>query len=267
MSASIKHYALIGAACIVALAAFAIYFYSTHTADNAAALTSQANALTAASSGKSASLAASSSNGKRVYEKPLWSDLTQLQQRALGPLVQEWNSLDGAHKAKWLQLSEKFAMMTPAQQERFHERMRDWVTLTPEQRRQVRENFWRAKALAPDQKSAQWEQYQQLPEDQKKKLAADNASKKQVATLPSALPSSAAKSKSAPVIVKPKTGMAATKPHIIPLSPLPAATGLVPVVVPSMAPAANSAPAPAANATPAPAPAAGSAPPAAPTVK
>jgi hypothetical protein len=116
--------------------------------------------------------------------KPLWSDLTPAQQQALAPLAEEWDKLEAFRKNKWLAIGNKFGSMKPDEQQRMQERMRDWVVLTPEQRRVARENYVRAKTLKPDQKSVQWEQYQQLPEEQKKKLAEDARSKKQVTTLP-----------------------------------------------------------------------------------
>lgn len=117
--------------------------------------------------------------------KPRWSDLSPAQKQALAPLESEWADLDAARRKKWLVIGNKFATMTPDEQQRIQDRMRDWVRLTPEQRRIARENYIRAKTLKPDQKSAQWEQYQQLPEEEKKKLAAETPVKKHVATLPS----------------------------------------------------------------------------------
>lgn len=116
--------------------------------------------------------------------KPRWADLSPTQKQALAPLESEWDNLDTFRKNKWLVIGNKFASMKPDEQQRVQDRMRDWVRLTPEQRRMARENYLRAQKLKPDQKSAQWEQYQQLPEEQKKKLAADAAGKKHVATLP-----------------------------------------------------------------------------------
>jgi hypothetical protein len=116
--------------------------------------------------------------------KPLWTELTPAQQQALAPLASEWDKLDSFRKNKWLAIGNKYASMKPDEQRRVQERMRDWVKLTPEQRRIARESYARAKTLNPSQKSAHWEQYQQLPEDQRKKLAADAAAKKPVATLP-----------------------------------------------------------------------------------
>ena len=118
--------------------------------------------------------------------KPLWSELTPAQQQALAPLATEWDKVDTLRKKKWLEIGNKFASMKPDEQQRIQERMREWVRLTPEQRRVARESFARTKKLDADQKSAKWQEYQQLPEEQKKKLAADDAEKKHVANLPTA---------------------------------------------------------------------------------
>ena len=117
--------------------------------------------------------------------RPLWHELTPTQQQALAPLASEWNTLDSFRKNKWLAIGNKFTRMSPDEQQRIQERMRDWVALTPEQRRVARESYVRTKKLDSDQKSAHWEKYQQLSDEQKKKLAAGAAAKKPVATLPS----------------------------------------------------------------------------------
>jgi hypothetical protein len=95
--------------------------------------------------------------------------------------------MEPVRKQKWLEIANRFSSMKPDEQARVHERMRDWVKMTPEERRVVRENYTRTKKIDPGQKTQQWEQYQQLPEEQKKQLAADAANaraKKQVANLP-----------------------------------------------------------------------------------
>lgn len=143
--------------------------------------------LTASPPGQaSAAINPSPSRQPAAKSKPLWSDLTPAQQQALSPLAAEWDRLEPARKSKWLVIGNKYASMTPDEQQRIQERMRDWVKLTPQQRRMVRENYARAKTLNPDQKSAHWEKYQQLPEEQKQKLAADSESRKRVVTQPSA---------------------------------------------------------------------------------
>jgi Protein of unknown function (DUF3106) len=129
--------------------------------------------------------------------RPLWVELTPVQQQALAPLSTEWDKIDATRKKKWLEIGNGFTSKKPEEQARIQERMREWVKLTPEQRHTARESYARTKKLSSDQKTAQWQQYQQLPEEQKKKLAADSASKKHVATLP---PASQAKVKSIPPI-------------------------------------------------------------------
>ena len=124
---------------------------------------------------------------QKPLDKPLWATLSRPQQVALEPLAGEWDRMEGVRKQKWLEIANRFASMKPDEQARVHERMREWVKLTPEQRRVARENYTLSKKIDAGQKSEQWEKYQQLPEEQKKQLAAEAASaraKKQVANLP-----------------------------------------------------------------------------------
>jgi hypothetical protein len=127
---------------------------------------------------------ATKSVGKTQIANPNWKDLSTAQQQALAPLSTVWDGLDNFHKAKWLVMARRFPAMKPDEQNRIQERMRAWVALTPEQRRVARESYARTKKLDTNQKSEQWQQYQQLPEDQKQKLAAE-AAKSKVAALPS----------------------------------------------------------------------------------
>lgn len=127
---------------------------------------------------------ASKSASKAQVSNPNWKDLSTAQQQALAPLSTVWDGLDNFHKAKWLVMARRFPAMKPDEQNRIQERMRAWVALTPEQRRVARESYARAKKLDTNQKSEQWQQYQQLPEEQKKTLAAE-AAKSKVAALPS----------------------------------------------------------------------------------
>jgi hypothetical protein len=127
--------------------------------------------------------------------KPLWSELTPAQQQALAPLASEWDKMGSARKGKWLVIGNKYGSMKPEEQQRVQARMREWIKLTPEQRRIARESYARAKKLNPNQKSEHWETYQQLPEEQKQKLAADAASKKRLATMPSEQSQSQSKGK------------------------------------------------------------------------
>jgi len=118
-------------------------------------------------------------------DKPLWRSLTPAQQTALQPLQAEWDQMDGVRKQKWLQLANRFATLKPEEQARVHERMRAWAKLTPEQRELARETYTRTRKIAPEQKNATWETYQQLPEEQKKKLAASATARKTPRVVPS----------------------------------------------------------------------------------
>lgn len=154
------------------------------TASATASMTSQPAPLAKKpDSAKPASKLAPRSDTRPVEKS--WTQLTAPQQAALMPLANEWNKLEPLRKQKWLEIANRFANMDLEEQERVHERMREWVQLTPEQRRLVRENYARSKKIEAGFKSEQWELYQQLPEEQKQKLAADAAKKKQLAMPPS----------------------------------------------------------------------------------
>lgn len=118
--------------------------------------------------------------------RPRWAELTPAQQLALQPLAAEWDRIDGPRKKKWLEIGSKFGNLKQDQQARLQERMREWAKLTPDQRRVARESYSRTKKLNSSEKSAEWQHYQQLPEEQKKKLAEEASVKKRVANLPPA---------------------------------------------------------------------------------
>lgn len=115
---------------------------------------------------------------------PTWTELSPAQKTALAPLSGEWDKLGRLRKQKWLQIANKYATMKPDEQRRAQERMTEWVRMTPEQHRTVRENYARAKRLAPQQKASKWEEYKQLPEEQKKQLANQPPPKKPLAKPP-----------------------------------------------------------------------------------
>lgn len=119
--------------------------------------------------------------------KPMWKDLSPPQQVALDPLKGEWDRMESVRKQKWLDIANRYSSMKPDEQVRMQERMRAWTRLTPDERRVARENYTLSKKIDKSQKSAEWEKYQQLPEEEKKKLALDAAAaKKQVTNLPPA---------------------------------------------------------------------------------
>lgn len=120
-----------------------------------------------------------------IADKPFWKELSRPQQVALDPLKGEWDHMETVRKQKWLDIANRYSSMKPDEQLRVQERMRDWIKLTPEERRLARENYTLSKKIDKSKKSVEWEKYQQLPEEEKKKLALDAAvAKKQVTNLP-----------------------------------------------------------------------------------
>lgn len=108
---------------------------------------------------------------RKALDKPLWRDLSNAQRLALAPLESEWDRMEGPRKRRWIEVSARFGSLDAAEQQRVHERMRQWMKLTPKQRDLARENFSKTNKLAQGDKAANWENYKQLSAEQKRKLA------------------------------------------------------------------------------------------------
>jgi hypothetical protein len=102
----------------------------------------------------------------------LWQNLKGSQQKALAPLAPYWSQLSAAQKNKWLAMSNNFDNLSAKEQTVLHERMADWASLSPQQRAQARLNFNETKTLGTETKKTQWEAYQALSPEDRKKLAA-----------------------------------------------------------------------------------------------
>jgi hypothetical protein len=102
--------------------------------------------------------------------KPLWAELKPEQQTALTPLQPEWLKMSEAQKRKWLEVSKNYGKLSPDDKTKLQARMSEWAKLSPEQRAQARINFSQAKKLSTDEKQKQWQAYQALSPDEKKKL-------------------------------------------------------------------------------------------------
>jgi len=107
-----------------------------------------------------------------VSSKPAWKDLSPAQQQALQPLAQYWPRLSEERKRKWLVISKNYPTLPATEQAKLHRRMSEWATLSQQQRTQARVNFTEVKKLSAEQKAAQWEAYQALSPEEKRKLAA-----------------------------------------------------------------------------------------------
>jgi hypothetical protein len=118
-----------------------------------------------------------------------WQNLTQSQKKALAPLAPHWAQISIAQRNKWLVMSNNFDNLSPREQATLHNRMADWAALSPQQRAQARLSFNETKTLGSDQKKSQWEAYQALSQDDRKKLAAQQTTKIQGAATASQAPS------------------------------------------------------------------------------
>ncbi len=109
---------------------------------------------------------------KASTAKSKWNELTTVQQQALEPLAPHWSSLSEGQRNKWLAISKNFANLPDYEKSTMHSRMAEWATLTPQQRIQARLNFGETNRLPQVEKKAQWQAYQSLPDDEKRKLGA-----------------------------------------------------------------------------------------------
>jgi len=101
-----------------------------------------------------------------------WQSLQSSQKKALAPLAPHWAQISPAQRKKWLAMSNNFDNLSTKEQAILHERMAEWASLSPQQRAQARLNFNQTKTLDADAKKTQWEAYQALSPEDKKKLAA-----------------------------------------------------------------------------------------------
>lgn len=106
-----------------------------------------------------------------AQSKPAWKDLTPAQRQALQPLAPHWDRLDARRKLKWLALSKNYPTLSSEEQVKLHLRMSNWATLSQRQRDQARQNFKEIKGLSPERKASEWEAYQALSPEEKRKLA------------------------------------------------------------------------------------------------
>jgi hypothetical protein len=101
-----------------------------------------------------------------------WSRLSAAEHVALAPFASQWDSFSEERKRKWLKIASRYPKLSPDAQKRLHDRMTEWAHMSPDQRRTARENYQVSKELPREARQNAWKAYQQLPEDQKERLAA-----------------------------------------------------------------------------------------------
>lgn len=100
-----------------------------------------------------------------------WKNLTLKQKQALAPLEGKWDSLTEQQQKKWLTISDTFLQLTDDEQLTMHGRMSEWASLSAKQRSEARFNFNSTLSLPIEDKRAQWQAYQSLPERDKQQLS------------------------------------------------------------------------------------------------
>lgn len=107
-----------------------------------------------------------------INAHPTWTELSPAHQRVLAPLQPLWDTIPELNRRKWQRIADRYPTLKPEEQARLQTRMAEWVSMTPQERRLARENYQITRTLPAEKKAEAWDRYQQLPEEQKKKLAA-----------------------------------------------------------------------------------------------
>lgn len=192
---------------------------------------------------------------------PGWSTLTTAQKEVLYPLAERWALLSEVQKRHWVNLAGTFKTLSPDEQHKMVARITDWASLSTQQRSQARLNYAAASSrLTSDTKRAQWEAYQALAPEEKKRLASKAAPKpagaatalrpvspRKLAKVPAAAASVNASPANLPKI-PPVTDFHVTQalPVSVPLQAVVVETApvSVPVAVPASLPPLDATPAP-----------------------
>jgi len=102
---------------------------------------------------------------------PTWQSLSPQQRATLAPLQNDWATIDGPRKAKWLDIAARYPKLPPSEQERLQARMSEWARMTPSERARARLNYQEVKQLPQQERQDKWQAYQALPENQRQELA------------------------------------------------------------------------------------------------
>ncbi|AOK17326.1 hypothetical protein WT26_15805 [Burkholderia cepacia] len=224
--------------CVIAIAVSYVATYPRfHPQPEAVAVATNAPALASAAIALTADLAP-----LPAAAGPLsWARLTPAQHAALAPFADQWDGFSDARKRKWLKIASRFAKLTPDDQKRLQDRMTEWARMTPEQRRVARENYQSAKELSAQARERAWKAYQQLPEEQKERLAA--AERRRRPSVVSAPPTVA--DRDVRRLVNAHEHPASGASVVLPAPPAPSSAAAPPVVASATAGAAPTTAAPA----------------------
>lgn len=128
-----------------------------------------------------------------VFAAQNWKNLSKENQEFLFEMRAQWDKLPETDQKKWLKVAERYKTSPPEKQEKMRQRVAAWAQLTPEERRIARENFRALKAKQSEGRSANWESYQTLDEEQRVRLKDEQKLKRrQTQTNPTLPPGAAA---------------------------------------------------------------------------
>jgi hypothetical protein len=100
-----------------------------------------------------------------------WVQLPDSQKEILAPLESDWSSITKDQKKKWVEVANRYPQMVDTEKSILQSRMSEWANLSPEQRRAARDNYLRSLKFSPEKKAEAWHAYQQLSDEDKKRLA------------------------------------------------------------------------------------------------
>ena len=101
-----------------------------------------------------------------------WQALTPAQRQALAPLERDWSGIDAQRKQKWVQIADRYPSMPPQERARIAERMNEWARLTPAERGEMRLRYQETRQVPAPDRSAKWQEYQNLTPDARQQFAA-----------------------------------------------------------------------------------------------
>ncbi len=100
-----------------------------------------------------------------------WNTLSEDQRSVLTPLEEDWGSLSLNRQKKWVEVANFYPKMEEADRITLQSRMSAWAGLSTKERQRARDNYLRTLKISPEKKTAAWENYQQLTDEEKKLLA------------------------------------------------------------------------------------------------
>lgn len=104
-----------------------------------------------------------------------WSQLNDDQRLVLAPLEEDWSSLNQGRQKKWLEVANRYPQMSDSERANLKSRMTEWAGLSTKERQSARDNYLRTLKFSAEKKAAAWESYQQLSDEDKKRLAEKKA--------------------------------------------------------------------------------------------